>query len=479
MTRRFDLLTDRRRDREERHTSLRAALDWGWALLAPDVQQFFAQLCVFRGSFSLEAAEVLTGELLAIDYLHYLADASFLIVENSETGPRFRLLETLREYGREKWDEASNQTLPRRHGEFFLERAKQWGKQLEGGGFADAMRLFRQDHDNFGAALDAALEDDPLRALELCRQLADFWQYAYLKREALHYLTATLCAVQEPRTGDKLTNHQWASLHGSLANAYQNLQDYPCAHQHFREAVAYHDKQVQSTVGEANQKAQRLRAGALHNLANNLFYEERFDEAHDNYAEAATLNREIHNDLWLANNLNGLCHICGRQAFAAQTPAERTRLFEQGLTYAKEAVALCRAIPQDYFLCFMLVVQSDILLGLERFGDALSVVTEGFVLAATLENWEVVAEFVIHYHHLAFHSKRWDVAAQLIGVATGIGERWNIDTNTGTSHLTITDARRRELSDILGTERYNQAYQAGLEMPHETLRTLVATIRLS
>ena len=86
LTRRFDLLTDRRKDREERHTSLRAALDWGWGLLAPDVQQFFAQLCIFRGSFSLEAAETVTGEMLAIDHLHYLADASFLIVGKRREG---------------------------------------------------------------------------------------------------------------------------------------------------------------------------------------------------------------------------------------------------------------------------------------------------------------------------------------------------------------------------------------------------------
>ena len=54
----------------------------------------------FRGSFSLEAAETVTGEFLAIDYLQSLADSSFLVMEVG--GERFRLLETLREYGLEK-----------------------------------------------------------------------------------------------------------------------------------------------------------------------------------------------------------------------------------------------------------------------------------------------------------------------------------------------------------------------------------------
>jgi predicted ATPase len=56
LERRFDFLISRRRDASARHRTLRAAIDWSYQLLAPELQRFFARLSLFRGGWDLEAA---------------------------------------------------------------------------------------------------------------------------------------------------------------------------------------------------------------------------------------------------------------------------------------------------------------------------------------------------------------------------------------------------------------------------------------
>jgi predicted ATPase len=58
---RFDFLVSRRRDLPERHRTMRAAIDWSFQLLSPELQRFFARLSVFRGGWTLEAAEAVVG----------------------------------------------------------------------------------------------------------------------------------------------------------------------------------------------------------------------------------------------------------------------------------------------------------------------------------------------------------------------------------------------------------------------------------
>src|SRR5207248_1834134 len=59
LQRRFDFLVSRKRDLPERQRTLRGALDWSYQLLAPELQRFFARLSVFRGGWTLEAAEAI------------------------------------------------------------------------------------------------------------------------------------------------------------------------------------------------------------------------------------------------------------------------------------------------------------------------------------------------------------------------------------------------------------------------------------
>jgi predicted ATPase len=117
---RFDFLVSRRRDIADRHRTLRAALDWSYRMLLPDLQAFFSRLSVFRGGWTAEAAEAVTGESEVLDCLEYLRDFSLVLTAEVAAAIRFRFLETLREFAWEQLGEAERQQLSQRHADYFL-----------------------------------------------------------------------------------------------------------------------------------------------------------------------------------------------------------------------------------------------------------------------------------------------------------------------------------------------------------------------
>jgi predicted ATPase/DNA-binding SARP family transcriptional activator len=102
---RFALLRGGRRDAPERHHTLHAVVDWSWHLLDADGQAALRTLSVFPGGFTAEAADRVLGAD-AFDVLEHLVDQSLLKVADAATGARFRMLETVREFGAAKLAEA-------------------------------------------------------------------------------------------------------------------------------------------------------------------------------------------------------------------------------------------------------------------------------------------------------------------------------------------------------------------------------------
>ncbi|HEX6360958.1 ATP-binding protein [Actinophytocola sp.] len=95
---RFALLRGARRDAPERHHTLHAVVDWSWHLLDADGQAALRALSIFPGGFTVEAADrVLDRD--SFDTLEHLVDQSLLKVADTPSGVRFRMLETVREFG--------------------------------------------------------------------------------------------------------------------------------------------------------------------------------------------------------------------------------------------------------------------------------------------------------------------------------------------------------------------------------------------
>ncbi len=126
---RFRLLTGGRRTGIERHQTLRATVDWSYSLLEPTEQTVFDRLGVFAGEFGGAGAEaVVTGDGVeswdVLDALGSLVAKSMVNIDDSAEGEaRYRILETLRAYARERLDERGESDAWRRRHARVLRRA--------------------------------------------------------------------------------------------------------------------------------------------------------------------------------------------------------------------------------------------------------------------------------------------------------------------------------------------------------------------
>ena len=184
----LSLLTGGARDLPERQQTLRATIEWSHDLLAPDEQAVFQRLSVFRGSFTLEAAEAIAGADL--DQVAALVEQSLLKPLGDE---RFFLLETLREYARERL-EGSGETdeYALRHARWYLERLNENHPEVRGPRHGELMAWFSSEEDNLRAMLTVLAAADPSQAARSAVLLYRYWKARRRTGEAQQRLTELL-----------------------------------------------------------------------------------------------------------------------------------------------------------------------------------------------------------------------------------------------------------------------------------------------
>ncbi|HKE68855.1 MAG TPA: BTAD domain-containing putative transcriptional regulator, partial [Nocardioidaceae bacterium] len=176
---RFELLRGGPRDAPDRHQTLRAVVDWSWNLLDADGQRAMRALSVFPGGFSAAAArQLLAAEVADVESaLEHLVEQSLIKVEDTATGTRFRMLETVREFSAAQC-EAAGETD--RTTAAFLAWAQALGvtnhDALFGADPYPSVDLVRAEHDNLAAALRLALDrDDAATVAATVAVLAGLW----------------------------------------------------------------------------------------------------------------------------------------------------------------------------------------------------------------------------------------------------------------------------------------------------------------
>jgi len=189
-----------RRAGPARHRALAATMDWSHDLLEPDRQRLFADLAVFAGGWTLDAAErVCEPDLNVVDGLASLADDSLVRVAGDPEAPRFRMLETIREYASGKLDATGRRAeIERRHAEFYLELAEAAAPHLRGnpGPWLD---LLATERDNVRTALDRlGAVGDHAAAANLAGALWRFWYLAGDLDEGRQRLEAALASHLAP-----------------------------------------------------------------------------------------------------------------------------------------------------------------------------------------------------------------------------------------------------------------------------------------
>ena len=178
LDRRFRLLTGGDRDAIERHQTLRATIDWSYDLLTEPEQRLLDRLSVFAGGCTLEAAEaVCAGVSIDVDdvyeLLANLVARSLVVVDDTGPDTRYRLLETIRQYGEDRLAEhEETDTLRARHCDWYSEFASVVQGHSFGPGQIEWGARLARDHDNLLAAMAFALATRDLeRAMRLLRDL--------------------------------------------------------------------------------------------------------------------------------------------------------------------------------------------------------------------------------------------------------------------------------------------------------------------
>lgn len=166
---RLRLLTGGRRTAVERHRTLRATIQWSYDLLTPREQVLFQRLSIFAGPFDLAAATRVAADadLPAADVddvLGNLGDRSMLIVESGPFGRRFRLLETMRQFGAEHLlDTGQTDLVAQRHAQWYLDKVTHIHQLLAGPEEIEGVARLGELWANLRAAVDWACATDDRR----------------------------------------------------------------------------------------------------------------------------------------------------------------------------------------------------------------------------------------------------------------------------------------------------------------------------
>ena len=179
---RFRLLTGGSRTALPRQQTLRALIDWSYDLLSIMERSLLVRLSIFAGGWTLEAAEKVCGDdqlpdFDILDLLMQLVNKSLVVVDadnGSET--RYRMLETIRQYAREKLAETEDGLrLRNSHLDYFLALAERAEPELIGPQVAVWLRQLDADLDNLRAALEWSLGQNTRAGLRLTCALMQYW----------------------------------------------------------------------------------------------------------------------------------------------------------------------------------------------------------------------------------------------------------------------------------------------------------------
>lgn len=397
---RFGLLTSGSRAAQPRQRTLRALIDWSHDLCSAAERRLWARLSVFGGGFDLEAAEGVCADAelpreAVLDLLDRLVAQSIVVRTRADGPARFRLLDTIRQYGSERLADSGEQQLLRgRHRDHFVRAARAAGQDWCRPGQEAVLARLRADHANLRAAMDACLAEPAHveSALELCAALRWHWCANGFLSEGRRWLDQALEASTKP--GRVRAQALWVAGWVSLVQG-----DHDVARRRLDEA-----RRLAERTGD---RAVAAHAASL--LGSVAMFQGRTREAIGRFDEAVVALEETGNTdfvlLTLYQAIAALTHV-GEPVRAAATAHRAIALSEQygehlGRAYAMGGLGFCMWVVGELDEARRLLLDS---LRLQRgFRDALGV-------AIPIE----------HLAWVASSKAEFTVAARLLGTVDSV-----------------------------------------------------------
>lgn len=323
---RFRLLTGGSRTALPRQRTLQALIDWSYDLLGETERQLFCRLSVFAGGWTLESAEKVciggaVGDWGVLDLLTALVDKSLVVYDEEAGEGRYRLLETVHQYAREKLNSVDETRAYRRqHRDYYVSIAEEAREKIHGPDQATWLNRLESEHDNFRAALEFCEADSGSGevGLRLVRGLLQFWLTRGYFSEGWERTEAMLAHAG----AQEMTAARSRVLNGGgLLAFYQGR--YAQARS-LHEAALVIDRRLDYREGIAID---------LNNLANVVCAAEGdYATGRTLYEEALSINRELGNRRNEAASLSNLGIIAQRQGQYEQSQAR----YEQALAIRRK-----------------------------------------------------------------------------------------------------------------------------------------------
>jgi non-specific serine/threonine protein kinase len=449
-------------------------------------------LSVFAGGFTLESVVAVCGaggdrgdEFRVLDLLTHLVDKSLVTVDEGGArrgeAPRYRLLETVRQYARERLQEEGAERVGAvrgRHLDWFLALAEQAEPQLVGPSQATWLARLESEHENLLAALewwnDRAPGAEDYRGVRLAGSMGRFWSMRGYLRLGRAQLQRTLDASGGRCSGAILAKAQNAA---GILGYFQG--DLDAARASWSRAL-----EIQRGLGD-----RRAVAGVLNNLGLVAEQQGRYDEARALFGEALIVNRESSNRAWEAINLNNLGNVdwsvgnldaarryyedalvinraVGNRAEEARNlsnlgaVAEGQGRFAEARTFHEQSLPLKRELADKRGLAMSLGNLSVVLAALGDLAGAIRAQREALSLRIELSDRYGLALSLSEASQLALANNEPRCAARLAGGSAGVRQRIG-------SHLPRVerdrDARVAEQTRLsLGEPEYSRALHEGL-----------------
>jgi len=321
---RLQFLTGGARDLPERQQTLRAAMDWSYDLLNPAEQKLFRRLSVFAGGCNLEGVEAVCDtrsdlQLDLLDGMTSMLDKSLVLQAPPANGEaRFTMLETIREYAREKLEISGEEASTKRaHAAYCLVLAEESPAEQAGAQVADQLERFVAEHGNFRAALEWLTDTgDAEWGMRLGAALFRFWE----TREYLTEGRARLGKLLKLPRAAAPTKFRARALFATGVLAV-GQGDYAAAAELVRESL-----EIARKLGDGQGVAVSLNAlGVMAQDSGEI------SEAHALFEESLEVWRELGDSRDVARALSNLANVTtlqGDHARASSLYAECLAIFE-------------------------------------------------------------------------------------------------------------------------------------------------------
>ncbi|MEU6387730.1 LuxR C-terminal-related transcriptional regulator [Streptomyces sp. NPDC046939] len=465
---RFRLLTGGRRTSVPRHQTLRTAIGWSHGLSTARERLLWARLSVFAGEFGLQAAEAVcadpservgpaSGVALPVEdvlgALIGLVEKSVVIRVETPEGTRYRLLDTIREFGREQLTAlGGEETVRRRHLAYFEEVARSFDEEWTGDAQVPLLRALVRDRANVRAALEYCVSSPRLHGhgLRMATALWGYWHTTGLLTEGRYWLRRTLdgCRDETPVRVKALWLSSWyADLQGERGGNEELLKE--------AEAIA---GRIGDPVGAA---------WTLAFQAHRRCFSGSMDHCAEDFTEARERMTALGDD-------TGLLMIGFYGGFMLILSGDH----ERGIAWCDDSLARSAAHPgEQWARGWALWVKS---VGLWLRGDheeAVACAQESLRSKAALHDLMGVAHCLEGLAWYAARLRRFDRVAVLQGAADGLWRRFAKEARFGipTLHALHADAAAQARS-ALGDDGYQDAFAEGGSLPLDPVVELALTV---